>query len=478
MADGERNADPLANERDDDEQTATTVLPTGPLTIKHKVLAKAIRSTAGFVQSDKFDGQGFNSAKNRRLILIDNWQKYSEIFWKLMETASDGQQKEYEKSFEEIQEEYVLALSILEMRMDETAQINPRSVAGDDGSELDESGKRVFNVKLHSNEITNTWGDFDGNPMKWKSFHDRFLVDVHQNKHIPNARKFALLKKSLIGSAAKAFGEWELSDAGYDDAWQRLLQLYDRKYVICTEHIHKLFSLPILTKPATSDQLSHIANVAHEQLRQLRAHGIPVEHWDMIVCVMLHDRLQNDTGREWDLKRSSETPSAREMIGFLDKQAAALKNCKSVSRESLQVTIENDYSRRNANRYSAGPSTGAVPKKYPCESCSSYDHLIYDCSDFLALNLNGRWMFVRDLCPNCLRRGHSKDRCYSVRCSLAACAADPLHNSLLCPYKQGKQNVHALRDAGCDDWNRKDWDDMDGAHGYNLGKSKGKRSFP
>lgn len=122
------------------------------------------------------------------------------------------------------------------------------------GSNFDVSGidlnttrqQNTINVVMPQQAIVNTWGYFDGDFMKWKGFRDRFNAAVHDKENIKSADKFAQLKSSLRGKAAEAFGDWELNEASYQDAYDRINKLYDRPYIVCTEHIHQLFKLPIL----------------------------------------------------------------------------------------------------------------------------------------------------------------------------------------------------------------------------------------
>lgn len=188
-----------------------------------------------------------------------------------------------------------------------------------------------------------------------------------------------------------------------------------------------------------------MSNVTHEQIRQLKANDIPVEHWDMIICVILHDRLQNETGRQWDLARKSEKPTAKEMLEFLDKQAAALAHVVP-KRDRITVTIPNkqasgqnygqNYGQNSGQTYGQAVG-GAIPKRYPCKLCGK-DHPLFLCDQFLALNLVGRRDAVLRLnvCTNCLKSGHEPEACWQKGCPDNRCKAAPLHNSTLCIYKQ------------------------------------------
>lgn len=79
-------------------------------------------------------------------------------------------------------------------------------------------------------KIENTWGDFNGELTKWKGFHDRFKIAVHENSAIAKVFKFQHLRSSLKGWAANALGDWEQTEDNYDEAWERLNQLYNRPY--------------------------------------------------------------------------------------------------------------------------------------------------------------------------------------------------------------------------------------------------------
>lgn len=446
MSDNEENS---PKERDD-SSNASRVNVTGhetveaqPATKKLALFAANIKRSYEHASSDKLADLDYARSKIRYGLLLQTWKDYLELYMEVTGKMDDDVAERLQAQFVDTQEQYIEASALLSSHMEsKRVPTNP-----DDGASVSavglESGKQpvTLNVKMAVQDIKNTWGYFDGSYVKWKGFHDRFVAEIHNNDEVKPATKFSKLKGSLTGKAAQAFGEWELNEASYADAWDRLNKLYDRKYLVCTEHIHQLLALPVLHQPATSAELQRMANTAHEQIRSLRAHGIPVDKWDMMICVLLHDRLQNETGRQWELTRSSETPTATEMLDFLDKQAASLANVGGqTSRAPIRITVTNERAQQNMERgkSTTSASGGAIPKHYPCEWCHE-DHMLYDCREFLALNLAGRSDFIRkrNLCPNCFKRGHGKENCFSSKCPDARCARDPAHNSRLCPQKQG-----------------------------------------
>lgn len=322
--------------------------------------------------------------------------------------------------------------------------------------------ERPLNVNVslpdRPHDIKNTWGNFDGSLLQWPSFRDCFIARIHNDDKIPNVYKFTYLKKSLTGKALQTLGEWHLTEDSYAEAWTRLLQVYDKEYPIIREYLRQFERLPSIVGQATTSELQRLSNVTHETLRQLKAMQLPVDSWDMWIVHNLHERLDPDTGKEWEKQRTSERPTATEILDFLDKQATIAINTSNIKgKPDIRVSVKNDRSRQLERVGPSKPSdvrssTPYGQRQFPCEACSDM-HPLYYCDDYLALSLSARWAFVRkrSLCPNCLKKGHTKEKCFSVACNDTRCKSkDPLHNSTLCEYKVGNQKVMTLRNVTSD----------------------------
>lgn len=94
------------------------------------------------------------------------------------------------------------------------------------------------------------------------------------------------------------------------------------------EYWNQFYRLPVLTENPTADDIRRMTNVTYETIRQLKAIKLPIEHWDMVFIFGLHERLNSETKKQWEMHRSSETPKLIEMLEFLDKQAGALEVSK------------------------------------------------------------------------------------------------------------------------------------------------------
>lgn len=291
----------------------------------------------------------------------------------------------------------------------------------------------------NSQRIENTWGHFDGNLIHWQGFIDRFVSEVHNNNTIANSYKFILLRDSLTGKAAAALGEWSSSDENYPEAFARVNQLFNRKYQTVHELLKKFRELPQLER-ASSYKLQELSNITHEVVRQLKSLKCPIVHCDFVFVHDLHNKLDVETQRAWELQRKTESPTLEQMLEFIDWQAKALSCFQSNDRKEQK---ENKNGRKrpfpgksdssNEKRYKPNsdksePSRNADRNK--CKMCKE-NHRLYRCKKFLKLNLQNRRKVVKDneLCNNCLKPGHFGKDCYADACK----RCNIKHNSAICP---------------------------------------------
>lgn len=266
--------------------------------------------------------------------------------------------------------------------------------------------------------------------------------------------KFQYLKNSLKGQAEKALGEWQLSDVNYEKAWKRLKELYEREYQTSNQLLSRLVDLPRLEQP-NGFQIEKYCNITHEVLRQLEGLNHPVEHYNQIFVHLLHNRLDVETVKAWELKRDSEKPKLQDILNFLDHQAKAmsgvhLKETKNVkSSEKNYSTRNNEIFERKSNLKTIGltkpmhksEKSSDAPSK--CKVCNEAFHPLYRCEKFKAMNVNDRKRVVREneLCNNCLKPFHMSKDCFGKPC--ARC--DKKHNSLLCLENPNNKLVSSIQ---------------------------------
>lgn len=428
---------------------------------------RSVHRLAEFVVKEEFQTLTYSAISLRYDRLTQLWNKGNDLFLQIISDLDDtpGLAESYQDGLNVMEEEYYeVAEALLNRMKDLEPNVGSvgRSVSEVDGNGTDMEQKIIkVQMPVQQHDMKNTWGYFDGDSMKWLGFRDRFLAAIHNNTDVSEAYKHSYLIESLKGEAAEALGQSHETKGSYSEAWNRLMELYNKPYKIARDYMRQFYSLPVLHTRATSTELQRMSNTTHETIRQLRALGLPVEEWDFVFVHNLHERLDNETAREWEKHRERDgMPTAKDILTFLDQEASASANDSNV-RQPLRVTIDtgnrsrsNDRAASNSGTVSnmgtasntgSASYTGTVPKKILCEACpqgSQQYHPLFYCPSFQSLNLNARKDFIgrRRICPNCFRKGHGTGSCNDPRrCTLPQCQGNPMHNSLICPFKQNKQ---------------------------------------
>lgn len=295
-------------------------------------------------------------------------------------------------------------------------------------------GAVTVNLPLDPANLADTWGSFDGNPLKWHGFISAFRAAVHDRAELPEVNKFKYLLKALKGPAARAIGSWDITGENYRFAFERLLFLYDKKYPRVRAYIAEIRNLPPLQK-TSAEGLQRMANTTYEVTRQLNGLGVPTDSWDLWIVCELHAKLDPDTCCEWELTRNdNDNPPLSMMLRFLERRAAAYNNIVTAY---PSVPSTSQAAEQPAGAPSAGTNnTGAEKKRHICYPCQA-EHQLYQCPKFTTLSFERRKRFVQEkkICPNCLRvGGHSLDDCRFGGCFV--CPGGPKHNPLLCPGRE------------------------------------------
>lgn len=312
---------------------------------------------------------------------------------------------------------------------------------------------QVVQLAFQPQNIQQTWGKFNGNPLEWHDFRSRFELACHSRPEIPPEYKFGYLRNALVGPAAQASKGWILSPENYQKAWDELVAKYSKRYPLACAYLTRFFALEKLGTVVFSADLQRMSDATNELMRQLRGMDYPVDDWNLIIVHALQERLNDHYADKWDTARAdNDEPTVEDMTKFLDRHASKVAS-KTLARASLQVSVPNEYARRpsvqSVVQRPPAASTSGHQQRYPCGSCGSFQHLIYVCPEFKPLSLAERKKVVKNMgmCPNCLKRGHAKQDCYDSNvCRLKECASDNKHNSMLCPTKNQTQYVTLARD--------------------------------
>lgn len=78
-------------------------------------------------------------------------------------------------------------------------------------------------------------------------------------------------------------------------------------------------------------------------MRQLKGLRYPVEYYDLIFVHAIHNKLDPETSKAWELCRYSEQPSIHEMLKFLDTQAKAMMGVQFAETRSGHETKKRGF---------------------------------------------------------------------------------------------------------------------------------------
>lgn len=264
---------------DDESDAPSPGADLSPLIRQFESLVKSIRRQATYVDSKRFGLITLSLAETRLERLNQLWLRLNAIQEELIGHVDVDSVEECQAQFDDGEDLYFIASGALRGKIKELAPLQSTYPNEDEGA-VGGAPERLITVSVNLpdwHEVKNTWGMFDGSLLKWQSFHDCFIARVHNDDKIPNAYKFTLLRDSLTGHAAQTLGEWHLTEDSYAEAWDRLLQVYNKQYPIIREHLRQFERLPQIMGPASSDELQRLSNVTHETLRQLKAMKLPVD---------------------------------------------------------------------------------------------------------------------------------------------------------------------------------------------------------
>lgn len=120
----------------------------------------------------------------------------------------------------------------------------------------------------------------------------------------------------------------------------------------------------------------------------------PVEHYDLWFVHLLHDRLDPETSKAWELKRESERPKIQDMLKFLDSQAKAIsgvhffgpQNAESLGRQGANHNDGvNENWERKTNSNESSEKNSSEPKR--CQVCDEPFHRLFRCAKFKEMSV-------------------------------------------------------------------------------------------
>ncbi|XP_071052883.1 uncharacterized protein [Onthophagus taurus] len=248
---------------------------------------------------------------------------------------------------------------------------------------------------------------FDGGYDAWLGFRDIFESLIHNNPMINDIQKFHYLLSALTGNARQVIESLELTNSNYEVAWGLIRERYDNPRILIHNHVKALFEIEGVSGDNPQPIRSFIDDF-RKHLRALAALNEPTDNWDTLLIYLAVSKLDADSNREWERKKSGlKKANLENLLGFLKERADLLE------------TLENGSGKRIIDKSKPKSKTFLVANSgvKRCVNCKG-EHYIQECSNFTKLTVQGRIDRVKQLkvCMNCLRSGHFVKQCRSSSC--------------------------------------------------------------
>ncbi|XP_062542196.1 uncharacterized protein LOC134210184 [Armigeres subalbatus] len=271
---------------------------------------------------------------------------------------------------------------------------------------------------------------FNGRYEHWEKFKVMFK-DVVDRSNESDRIKLYHLEKALIGNAAGVIDAKTITDGNYARAWQLLDERYSDNRRMIDRHMAGLLGVKKLTN-ASYNELRSLVEAFDGHVENLKFLGQDfTDVAEYMVVYLITRSLDDETKKLWEsTMKKGELPVYADTIDFLKERVSVLERC--------QTYCEDGLSKHRAPTKPSNPkylpakintATASSPADQRCDFCTN-NHLTFKCPVFNELSVSQRIAKVkeRNVCFNCLRRGHRVSDCSSKK-SCSKC--NRRHHSLL-----------------------------------------------
>ena len=140
---------------------------------------------------------------------------------------------------------------------------------------------------------------FNGKYSEYKNFISCFNNLVHDDPSLSVIEKFNHLINSLQDDALRSVKAFQITEANYQSALDRLGERYDKKSLIFKDHVTSLFELKKMSKPSSSD-LRNIVDTVSAVLDSLAHLGTSKDIMNAMVIHLVLSRVDSESKCKWD----------------------------------------------------------------------------------------------------------------------------------------------------------------------------------
>ncbi|XP_070536982.1 uncharacterized protein [Ptychodera flava] len=148
---------------------------------------------------------------------------------------------------------------------------------------------------------------FEGDVLKWITFHDSFKSAVGNDPNLTGVQKFQYLKAQLREEALKSIEGLSMTDANYENALDILIKRYGQNHKIIYAHMSALWDLQAPSREISS--MRNFYDTLETHVRGLKALGKSEDSYgDLLVPIIMRKlpgetrtQISRDHEDEWNL---------------------------------------------------------------------------------------------------------------------------------------------------------------------------------
>ena len=204
------------------------------ITQKRSALKTQITSLQNMISQGKIDSTNLKMRLKRITDLLHGFEELND------ELAVIDPDNEHLSELNNIQDKYYELAS----------QINSENVS----SSLNETNQTMNQTLNPANKTRRPklpvaeLPKFDGKIECWLSFKNTFLTMIDARDDITDLQKFIHLKDSLRGAALNKIAIYNVSEENYKNAWNLLVDAYEKTRVLVSRHLDAILDLTIQSK--------------------------------------------------------------------------------------------------------------------------------------------------------------------------------------------------------------------------------------
>lgn len=294
----------------------------------------------------------------------------------------------------------------------------------------------LFKLEAARDIPTITLLKFDGNPLEYVDFIERFKIHIHNKAHLTDDMRLIQLNMHVFGEAGRAISGLGSSGKMYATALKILREQFGQPSLIARAYINKLtkegkipannrnalrdLSMCLINCIAVLKRLNYFADInANETLRRivLRLPNYLIDKWKFTVA---------------GIREKGESPTVEHISEFVRKRVRAEFDPDFGDLEKCRYTDQTDVRARDKSKKVYTQQSYQSAYKRKCCICDQGEHRVSECPKFADCRVPDRVNLVKEhkLCFSCLAKGHVSRECRSKKqCSKEGCIRT--HNTLL-----------------------------------------------